>query len=324
MIARAALLAMILAPGHAAAQSARDHELRRAFGIVRDEALAIVPEAELARRAAAAMGGDAAAAVVDEAGLLAHFARLTRADPSSEDALVARAVAALVEATGQPGEVYDRDAIRKLAEPDPATVAARPPAVEWRMAGAVGVVTLRRFDHDTERLFREGFAAIRRSTPSLKGLVVDLRGNEGGLLDGAIRVADLLLDKGVIGAQHGRTATDVERHEARRGDVAGGVPLAVLVDGRTAAGAEIVAAALQENRRARLLGRRTFGRGTVQTLLAAGPELMLRITTNQFMTAAGRKLDGVGVVPDVAVEDASGPADAVLDRALAELPGPPA
>jgi carboxyl-terminal processing protease len=170
----------------------------------------------------------------------------------------------------------------------------------------------------------------------LKGYVLDLRNNRGGLLDEAILSADVFLEKGLIVELRGRAKT--ERRTAQPGDAAKGAPLFIMVNGATAAGAEIMAAALQDNKRARVLGARTAGNGSVQTIIPLGAMLgttlrdgALRLTTSHHYTPLGKWLESNGIEPDVVVERAAagdGPPslvpanqsrDAQLQRALSLL-----
>lgn len=152
-------------------------------------------------------------------------------------------------------------------------------------------------DTTVDELHRE-LAAVEPGR-SLKGLVLDLRDNPGGLLDAAVEVADDFLDSGVIVTAEGRTAAARYQRSAKPGDIGMGVPIVVLVNGGTASSAEIVAAALRDNHRARLMGTRTFGKATLQTLLPLADGRGLNITTARYLTPSGQSIDQRGLLPDV-------------------------
>ena len=140
------------------------------------------------------------------------------------------------------------------------------------------------------------------------GYVLDLRSNPGGLLDQAVGLSDLFLERGEIVSQRGRRRTDIERYYARPGDAAHGVPIVVLVDAGTASASEIVAGALQDHRRAIVMGERTFGKGSVQTLLPLGDgNTALRLTTARYYTPSGRSVQEGGITPDVLVPQLTDP-----------------
>ncbi|HEX4024803.1 MAG TPA: S41 family peptidase [Steroidobacteraceae bacterium] len=137
------------------------------------------------------------------------------------------------------------------------------------------------------------------ATKPLKGFVIDLRNNPGGVLDAAVQVADDFLDQGTIVSAKGRTVDANFRVTARPGDITGGAKLVLLVNGGSASAAEILAAALHDNKRAVLVGRRTYGKGTVQTIMPLSNGTALKLTTSRYYTPAGISINGVGIVPDV-------------------------
>ena len=142
----------------------------------------------------------------------------------------------------------------------------------------------------------------------LRGLVLDLRNNPGGVLDAAVEVSDAFLDRGLIVTAEGRSPESRFRMDAATGDLAGGAPIAVLVNEGSASAAEIVAGALRDNGRAALLGRRTFGKGSVQTVLPLTHGQALKLTTSRYFTPSGVSIQGRGIQPDVelpAVETAA-------------------
>jgi carboxyl-terminal processing protease len=145
-----------------------------------------------------------------------------------------------------------------------------------------------------------------RSVP-LRGFVVDLRNNPGGVLDAAVQVADDFLDHGTIVSAKGRAEDANFRIEARPGDISHGAKLVVLVNGGSASASEILAAALHDNQRARLVGHRTYGKGTVQTIMPLADGMALKLTTSRYYTPAGISINGVGIVPDVPLSTAEEP-----------------
>jgi carboxyl-terminal processing protease len=139
------------------------------------------------------------------------------------------------------------------------------------------------------------------------GYVVDLRSNPGGLLDQAVDVADDFLTSGEIVSQRGREKDDIERYYARPGDLAHGLPVIVLTDPGTASASEIVAGALQDHRRALIMGETSFGKGSVQTVVQTGPNSALRLTTARYYTPSGRSVQAGGIEPDIMVPQLTDP-----------------
>ena len=136
----------------------------------------------------------------------------------------------------------------------------------------------------------------------VKGFIIDLRRNPGGLLDEAVSVSDAFLNSGEIVSTRGRNADETRRYNARTGDDIQGKPLVVLVNGGSASASEIVAGALQDQRRATIVGSRSFGKGSVQTIIPLGTNGALRLTTALYYTPSGRSIQGRGIDPDIAVE----------------------
>jgi len=136
----------------------------------------------------------------------------------------------------------------------------------------------------------------------IKGFVVDLRNNPGGLLDQAISVSDAFLDKGEIVSTRGRNAEETQRFNARPGDLTKGKPVIVLINGGSASASEIVAGALQDHKRATLIGTRSFGKGSVQTIIPLGAgNGALRLTTARYFTPSGRSIQAKGITPDIKI-----------------------
>jgi carboxyl-terminal processing protease len=183
------------------------------------------------------------------------------------------------------------------------------PAVRSEVRDRVGILTVTGFNRNTTEAAQRAMADIERQLggPPL-GYILDLRSNPGGLLDQAVGLSDLFLERGEVVSQRGRRRTDIERYYARPGDAAKGVPVIVLVDAGSASAAEIVAAALQDHRRAIVMGERTFGKGSVQTLIPLGRgTTAIRLTTARYYTPAGRSVQEGGVTPDILVPQLSDP-----------------
>ncbi len=138
----------------------------------------------------------------------------------------------------------------------------------------------------------------------LLGVILDLRNDPGGLLDQAVAVADAFLEKGEIVSTRGRRSEDAQRYNARPGDIAAGLPIAVLINGGSASASEIVAGALQDHHRAILLGTRSFGKGSVQTIIPLPSHGAMRLTTARYYTPSGRSIQAKGIDPDIVVEAA--------------------
>jgi carboxyl-terminal processing protease len=180
--------------------------------------------------------------------------------------------------------------------------------VKWQLMGDVGVLNINTFSDDTGADTRAAMVAIQKALGHQPlGYVIDLRDNGGGLLTEAISVSDTFLDHGEIVSQRGREKTDIERYYAKPGDFAHGLPLVVLVNAGTASASEIVAGALQDQHRAIVMGERSFGKGSVQTLIQLGPDTALRLTTARYFTPSGRSVQEGGIHPDVVVPDLSDP-----------------
>jgi carboxyl-terminal processing protease len=200
----------------------------------------------------------------------------------------------------------------------------------WHREGDVGYIKIVAFSDRTDPDLRIAVAALKRQIgPSLKGLVIDLRDNGGGVLQAAIDVSDDFLDTGEIVSVRGREPDAIERYDAHYGDVSGGKPIVLLINGGTASASEIVAGALQDHHRATILGTLSFGKGSVQSIMPLdnGAGGALHITTARYYTPAGRSIQVTGIVPDVVVS--GGPGAPEYQREV-ELPhhllaeGPPA
>jgi carboxyl-terminal processing protease len=182
------------------------------------------------------------------------------------------------------------------------------PAVKWKVKDGVGIINVNTFSRTTTQ---EALAAITSINKALGhapvGYVLDLRSNPGGLLDQAVGLSDLFLERGEIVSQRGRTRDSIDRYFAKPGDATHGAPIVVLVDAGSASAAEIVAGALQDQHRAVLMGQRTFGKGSVQTLLPLTQNTALRLTTARYYTPSGRSVQEGGIKPDLEVPQLTDP-----------------
>lgn len=178
--------------------------------------------------------------------------------------------------------------------------------VRARLEGDIGYVRITSFNEQTEVNLERSVKKMRdEAGPKFKGLILDLRNNPGGLLDQAVEVSDAFLEGGEVVSQRGREKNDIERYYARPGDMAHGLPVIVLVDAGTASASEIVAGALQDHRRALVMGETSFGKGSVQTVVQTGPEAALRLTTARYYTPSGRSVQAGGIEPDIPVPQLS-------------------
>lgn len=180
--------------------------------------------------------------------------------------------------------------------------------VKWEIKDGIGYININTFSGNVADQTKSALLSIDKATGGHPlGYVVDLRSNPGGLLDQAVDVSDAFLDSGEIVSQRGREKDDIERYYARPGDMAHGLPVIVLVDAGTASASEIVAGALQDHRRALIMGEKSFGKGSVQTVVQTGPESALRLTTARYYTPSGRSVQAGGIDPDIAVPQLSDP-----------------
>jgi carboxyl-terminal processing protease len=178
-------------------------------------------------------------------------------------------------------------------------------SVKWSMPEpGIGYVRISQFSETTGEDVRNGVKAlkVRNGSKALKGLVLDLRNNPGGVLEAAVAVADEFLEKGVIVSAKGRTPESKFQMDATPGDDLAGAPIVVLVNAGSASAAEIVAAALQDNHRAKLMGRRTFGKGSVQTVIPLSDDRAIKLTTSRYFTPSGASINHKGIMPDIVLD----------------------
>lgn len=185
--------------------------------------------------------------------------------------------------------------------------------VTWKLEpGNIGVISVNEFSADVGADVFAAWQAIRKAAAGgrVNGLVLDLRNNPGGSLDESVALADLFLSEGQIVSQRGRARGETMLYDAEtvyRGDMAEGVPIIVLINAGSASASEIVAGALQDHRRALIMGERSFGKGSVQSLLPLGKDAALKLTTARYYTPSGRSVQEGGIKPDIAVPQISDP-----------------
>jgi len=194
-------------------------------------------------------------------------------------------------------------------------------SVRSRVEGKAGYIRITTFNEQTAPGVEKAMADIKAELgDELIGVVLDLRRNPGGLLDQAVKVSDAFLDQGEIVSQRGRNPDDSQRYNATKGDLAEGLPLVVLINGGSASASEIVAGALQDHKRAVIMGTESFGKGSVQTIMPIAGHGALRLTTAAYFTPSGRSVQKTGITPDIMVEQArietTEGADGVRERDL--------
>jgi carboxyl-terminal processing protease len=178
-------------------------------------------------------------------------------------------------------------------------------SVRSRVEGDIGYIRITTFNEQTYTGVEKAIKDISEEVgDKVSGFVLDLRNNPGGLLDQAISVSDAFLHQGEIVSTRGRNTDDAQRFNARAGDLAGGLPLVVLINGGSASASEIVAGALQDHRRAIVMGTKSFGKGSVQTIIPLSGHGAMRLTTARYFTPSGRSIQAKGIDPDIAVAPA--------------------
>lgn len=194
---------------------------------------------------------------------------------------------------------FDVDITRAIIELTP---------VVWEVEGNIGIISISSFTADVGNDVRNAISEIEKSLGKKPdGYVLDLRSNPGGLLDEAVAVSDVFLDRGEIVSQRGRRRGDIERFFARPGDYARNLPVIVLVDAGSASASEIVAGALKDQNRALIMGEQTFGKGSVQTLQPLSRTTALKLTTARYFTPSGKSVQEGGIRPDIIVPQLSDP-----------------
>ena len=179
-------------------------------------------------------------------------------------------------------------------------------SVRSRMEGGdIAYVRITSFSEQTTSGVEQSIKSLRKKAKGkLAGIVIDLRNNPGGLLDQSVKVSDAFLDQGEIVSTRSRRPDESRRFNAKAGDITDGLPIVVMVNGGSASASEIVAGALQDHRRAIVLGTRTFGKGSVQTIIPLSGNGAIRLTTARYYTPSGRSIQAKGIEPDILVEQA--------------------
>jgi carboxyl-terminal processing protease len=179
-------------------------------------------------------------------------------------------------------------------------------SVRWELEeGNIGYVRISSFTEKSDSGLKNAITKLKEATKGdLQGLILDLRNNPGGLLDQAISISDDFLDKGEIVSTRGRKSEEAQRWNAETGDLIDGKPLVVLINGGSASASEIVAGALQDQRRSIILGTQSFGKGSVQSIIPIPNHGAIRLTTARYYTPSGRSIQAKGIEPDIAVQQA--------------------
>ena len=173
-------------------------------------------------------------------------------------------------------------------------------AVKARVENNIGYIRVSSFNQKVDRQIINSIKDFKKE--KLIGYVLDLRNNPGGLLDQAVNVTDIFLEKGEIVSTRGRNGKQGSRYNAVKNDLTGGLPLIVLINQGSASASEIVAGALQDHKRAIIMGTKSFGKGSVQTIIPSGDEVALKLTTAKYYTPLGRSIQKTGIDPDILVE----------------------
>ncbi len=191
-------------------------------------------------------------------------------------------------------------------------------SVKSHLEGDYGYLRISSFNEKTGEETVDAVKSLETKAPHMKGMVLDLRDNPGGLLDQAVAVSDVFLDGGEVVSQRGRDAQDIERYNAKAGDLTHGLPIVVLINAGTASAAEIVSGALQDRHRAELVGLTSFGKGSVQSVipLRGGEDGALKLTTARYYTPSGRSIQKTGITPDLEVARTKEQAELIANRSF--------
>jgi carboxyl-terminal processing protease len=177
-------------------------------------------------------------------------------------------------------------------------------SIRSRKEGDIGYLRITSFSEQTFDKMKESLTQLQKEIPDMKGLVLDLRNNPGGLLDQAIAVSDGFLEHGEIVSTRGRRKDDIHRYSATEGDLLNGLPIVVLINAGSASASEIVAGALQDHQRAVIMGNKSFGKGSVQTVIPLPSHGAMRLTTSRYYTPSGTSIQAKGIEPDIEVQQA--------------------
>lgn len=208
---------------------------------------------------------------------------------------------------GKPGEPITITIVREDEEAEEYTMVReiiKRQTVKHEVKDGVGYIRIAQFNEKASDGLEAAIKSLKKELGgSLPGIVLDLRGNPGGLLDQSVNVSSVFLDGGEVVSTRGRSANDTERYNGQSGELAKGVPLVVLIDGASASASEIVAGAVQDRGRGLVVGMTSFGKGSVQSVipLRGGRDGALRLTTQRYYTPSGRSIQGTGIDPDIFV-----------------------
>lgn len=208
---------------------------------------------------------------------------------------------------GKPGEPITITIVREDEEAEEYTMVReiiKRQTVKHEVKDGVGYIRIAQFNEKASNGLEAAIKSLKKELGgSLPGIVLDLRGNPGGLLDQSVNVSSVFLDGGEVVSTRGRSANDTERYNGQAGELAKGVPLVVLIDGASASASEIVAGAVQDRGRGLVVGMTSFGKGSVQSVipLRGGRDGALRLTTQRYYTPSGRSIQGTGIDPDIFV-----------------------
>jgi len=206
---------------------------------------------------------------------------------------------------GKPGEPITITIAREDEESKEYTLIREiiePRTVKYEVKDGVGYIRIAQFNEKADEGLEKAIKALKKEIGnSMPGIVLDLRGNPGGLLDQSVSVSSAFLDGGEVVSTRGRSANDTERYNGQAGQLAKGIPLVVLIDGASASASEIVAGAVQDRGRGLVVGMTSFGKGSVQSVipLRGGRDGALRLTTQRYYTPSGRSIQGTGIDPDI-------------------------
>jgi len=207
---------------------------------------------------------------------------------------------------GKPGEPITITVVRMDEDPldfDLVREVIKRQPVKGEVKDGVGYLRISQFNEKTARSLETAVDKLEGELGRIPGIILDLRGNPGGLLDQSIKVSSAFLDGGEVVSTRGREADDTERYNAQRGELLKNVPLVVLIDEASASASEIVAGAVQDRGRGLVIGRKSFGKGSVQSVipLRGGRDGALRLTTQRYYTPSGSSIQGTGITPDILI-----------------------
>jgi len=206
---------------------------------------------------------------------------------------------------GKPGEPITITVARKDEEQVEITIVReviKRQVVKYEVKDGMGYIRISQFNEKANEGLEAAITGLKKEMGGkIPGIILDLRGNPGGLLDQSIKVSSAFLDGGEVVSTRGRTAGDTDRYNGQRGELAKGIPLVILIDGASASASEIVAGAVQDRGRGLVVGMTSFGKGSVQSVipLRGGRDGALRLTTQRYYTPSGRSIQGTGIDPDI-------------------------